>query len=874
MKKKILSLLTAFAMVFGIIAAPFTTASADNANEPSSAKTTDTVTLHKILMTKENLNFKGKKVTITTGTGDKATVESKVIIEKDSKYYSTKDLNTAIAETDDFVKAYKGDAISDGKTAVVKEVKFEGQIGIDGTDYIGETLGDANALKAYFGDGSQEIAGVYFVLEFADGHKGYIESEGTKYTDGQTVTAEPADIKPGSYVKAKGTTGVDKLTPLTVKKGDDTYLVATSNIDDAVGGLTEANGIVFKTSNLKGNFKIDEVHDKSTYKGEVYFDSNGNQLVKKGNEYYLNGKTATVDTSKTKKLNVLTDMRAVPVEITLPLVNAKGVVADAHVYPKNIENKPEIDKNFGKQNDLKEEKKDNFDKSTETAEGKNPVVGPKEGAKYENYSKEKSLVTTEIGKIVPYEVKTKIPAKSKLKTAYWTDEMTKGLTFDQKSVVIKIGNVVAEKADYTLDTHENGFMLRLTEAGLAKVNDKDEDVEVEITYSAKVNGNVEPDKTDKNKVVFNYGNNPSKGNTPQENNPKNGELKVTKTWDDGTWAPGEEATFVLIDSATGLKVTADDLVKPANMDDTDWEKAKAEFKNEVVIGYNKNGGEYTWKYLDNSKKYKAVETKISSGSEAEYSIPTAGEQLVPGEIKVKNHKSDNPTPLEPTTPEVVTGGKKFVKTDEDGKNRLAGAEFYVTKNVNGAVKYLVSAKKDANAVKAAKAELDKLIGEYNKMTAEQQKSTDGTNKKNAINKAQEDFNKAFLANATAYTWGDKTDANVVVLTSDGSGKLEISGLEYGTYNLEEKTPPTGYAKRNDKPEFTVTKGSYKSTAQEFKYEETLETGKEQTYGTQIINKKVTIPQTGGIGSLIFIVAGLAIMAGAFVAYKKSQAVEA
>lgn len=55
MKKKILSLLTAFAMVFGIIAAPFTTASAAGESTDPNAKT-ETVVLHKILQTKDNLD--------------------------------------------------------------------------------------------------------------------------------------------------------------------------------------------------------------------------------------------------------------------------------------------------------------------------------------------------------------------------------------------------------------------------------------------------------------------------------------------------------------------------------------------------------------------------------------------------------------------------------------------------------------------------------------------------------------------------------------------------------------------------------------------------------------------------------------------------
>ena len=52
MKHKILSFLTAFAMVFGIIAAPFVNASAaDEAKD----EVTEKVTLHKLIMNKDDL---------------------------------------------------------------------------------------------------------------------------------------------------------------------------------------------------------------------------------------------------------------------------------------------------------------------------------------------------------------------------------------------------------------------------------------------------------------------------------------------------------------------------------------------------------------------------------------------------------------------------------------------------------------------------------------------------------------------------------------------------------------------------------------------------------------------------------------------------
>ena len=176
-------------------------------------------------------------------------------------------------------------------------------------------------------------------------------------------------------------------------------------------------------------------------------------------------------------------------------------------------------------------------------------------------------------------------------------------------------------------------------------------------------------------------------------------------------------------------------------------------------------------------------------------------------------------------------------------------------------------------VTKAKEELDAAVEAYNDLSAEEQKGQKGTDAKNLINEKQEAYNKAFKENAIAYTWGTKDDANVVVLTSDAEGRFEIAGLEYKKgYELEEKTAPKGYAELQSNEEFEIKEGSYDGEATELDYKTKDAENKEVTkHGQQVRNKKVSIPQTGGIGSLIFIVAGLAIMGGAFVAYKRSQA---
>ena len=110
-----------------------------------------------------------------------------------------------------------------------------------------------------------------------------------------------------------------------------------------------------------------------------------------------------------------------------------------------------------------------------------------------------------------------------------------------------------------------------------------------------------------------------------------------------------------------------------------------------------------------------------------------------------------------------------------------------------------------------------------------------------------------------------------MLKSNADGQFEIKGLAYADgYQLEEKTAPEGYAKLQEPVDFKVKEGSYSTVETDIAYEKE---GTEKT-AKQIKNKNVTIPQTGGIGSLIFIVAGLALMGVAFTAMKRRNSVEA
>ncbi|MDU5086256.1 MAG: pilin N-terminal domain-containing protein [Anaerococcus vaginalis] len=622
---------------------------------------------------------------------------------------------------------------------------------------------DGNAIadiKDFFGDQSaKEIDGVYFKLQKLNA--GVAEGDIDVNNDAQWT-----DITEGENAKA----------PFKYK------------------GLTENGaGLKLDTKGLgKGTYRIVEDLKQSKYKGD-------------------DGE-------------LLAASKAVPTLLVLPVVNDKeGIVKDAHVYPKNTQEKPEIDKNFGANNDL--------------TTVKDEQGNQKSGAAYENYAKEKATVTADLGKQIPYEVKTKIKKDSKYQKLVWNDNMTKGLTY-QKDLKVEGAGLTAE--DYFVTETDRGFTLVLKDSGLTKVETaaKAGDVEITLTYSAKINGKAVVDKPELNDIALDYANKKGHDSEPKEFTPGKKEIKMKKSWD----------------------VTGDQTVTEADKGVTAYftlQKKNAEGKwedVETVEKTEKDNFEVTFSNLDENGTYRIVESV--KGYEAEYMEYNEAT----GEIEIKDHKdTDNPEKLNPTEPKVQLGGRKFVKTNNEDKGsdkleRLAGAEFYV-KNAEG--KYLVAAKKDAQAVTDAKAALDEAVKAYNDLSAEDQKGQKGTEAKTLINQKQEAYNKAFVDNATSYTWGEKTDPNVVVLTSDAEGRFEISGLEYKAgYELEEKTAPKGYAKLQSNEKFEVKDGSYASTDAELQYNKD---NADKGYGLQIKNKNVVIPQTGGIGSIIFVVAGLMIM---------------
>lgn len=124
----------------------------------------------------------------------------------------------------------------------------------------------------------------------------------------------------------------------------------------------------------------------------------------------------------------------------------------------------------------------------------------------------------------------------------------------------------------------------------------------------------------------------------------------------------------------------------------------------------------------------------------------------------------------------------------------------------------------------------------------------------------------------SHGWGSKGEARTFV--SDSNGLFDVKGLAYGEYYLEEtKAPKVGDTQYQLLPEdvlFTVNATSYYSDPM------SIPADKPNTPPTaepaKIINRTtdIKIPQTGGIGTLMFTLVGLGLMGSSVRIYKKNN----
>lgn len=443
---------------------------------------------------------------------------------------------------------------------------------------------------------------------------------------------------------------------------------------------------------------------------------------------------------------------------------------------------------------------------------------------------DKATVSRFVGDLVPYEIQTIIQPKAKYKTAKWSDQMTEGLTFVNEvpnKLTVQIGGeTLQENTDYELVKVGNGFNLSLKESGLTKINDKTDATTVTIKYKALLNSNAVVDIPESNDVTFHYGNNPSHGNTPTPNKPnERGEITVTKTFDGDTFPAGTSVEITLYNAQTGEKVNLGENANP--------------------ITLNSTTSTHKFTGLDKDTEYKVVETAIE-GYTAEYSKGDAT-----GILNIKNWKDGNPKPKTPKEPKVVTGGHKFQKTNEKGEG-LSGAVFYVK---NSEDKYLALKSKEQQL--QDQTEYDNAEKAYREAV-----KTSASEENIASLKSARDL--AYKSVNTQWKWIE-TKEDAYEVTSSTNGYFKVTGLAHKeNYKLEEKTAPQGYAKIKENITFNVAEGSANSAT-------TLESDKlTDVHLTTVKNSKITIPQTGGIGTVIFTLAGLGIMSFAVIAMRRRK----
>lgn len=763
MKKKILSLLTAFAMVFGILVAPFTTASADTTLTPQNTK----VNIHKILM-----------------DGDGSTDPYKSWPEQG--------------------KEHDGSAITD--------------------------------IATYFGKNAKRINGVAFrFYEVKDkSENGFVKGDDTSLAD---------------YKENFDTSKYYKLVKFYEQKNADPTGTKEYILTEKVDGV---DGIAQVTL-PNGTYRVVEDKANSTYDGNI------------------------------------TGMKAVPFTLNLPAPMPDGTknydTKDIlNVYPKNVEKKVQFDKNFVKSN--------KYD-PTKTTDAE--LI--KKGIDYANYNQAKATAKGFIGKEYDYEAAAKAPKGTYFPHLVIRDSFDQGMEFVKDS--LKIEDTLANAAqgqkiltfgtgDYTLEQKPSGFILTFSPTGLKKINDeaKIRDVEIKLSYKGVVTKDAVVDKEIDNNITVDFGHkNPP---TPPSVKPSNGELKVTKTWSKET-EKASSVKYLLKDNngKTVAQVVLDGT-------ETQGEKVagvkpdKTEIKFTVTAAYS---GKFT--NLDSNIQY-TVEEYVD-GFRPDYT------GSVDGEVKIKNEKT--PTTITPTPPKVVTGKKRFVKTDQaDSSKRLSGAQFVIERTIGSETKYLalkdaasqqsavndynaaekaylkalddynkINNKTEANRTEEEKTEFTKLGGEENVAGSIKALKKTRDEKYKAVNTQWKWITADEAKDATAQDEVDKTWGKAFKFTSNSDGQFEVVGLEYGEgYNAVEIKAPVGYViPSTPKYAFTVAK-SDEDTDVQINYN----TDDAKNNAKEIKNIKSDIPKTGGIGSLIFIAAGIAIMAGAFVGYKKSQAVEA
>ncbi len=109
-----------------------------------------------------------------------------------------------------------------------------------------------------------------------------------------------------------------------------------------------------------------------------------------------------------------------------------------------------------------------------------------------------------------------------------------------------------------------------------------------------------------------------------------------------------------------------------------------------------------------------------------------------------------------------------------------------------------------------------------------------------------------VATADGYRVAKDGEEGVAIVVTNG--KVRVSGLDSDTYYLEETVAPAGYNKLSARQSFTISNANLDATFENDVY--TADTG------VQVVNKTGSeMPETGGIGTILFITFGLLVVLG-------------
>lgn len=184
-----------------------------------------------------------------------------------------------------------------------------------------------------------------------------------------------------------------------------------------------------------------------------------------------------------------------------------------------------------------------------------------------------------------------------------------------------------------------------------------------------------------------------------------------------------------------------------------------------------------------------------------------------------------------------------------------------------------SATINENAVVGKDGNTNEVILDYNRTPDSETTGIEGENEPKVytyglvLTKTDKTGNKLHDAKFSLYkvetdAEGNETERLIANELSTGvDGKFTFVGLDLGKYRLEETQAPQGYTLLTDKIEFSITDEDKDGNVEtESNNGFTVNGGYVNT--TVINNKGFSLPETGGMGTYLFTIGGIVIMAGA------------